>query len=177
MCAKDFFNNVHLFSPIFNNTPTAGPGPASHWSPRRPESARRVSHNLVYCNTIFSLIQLVHEKLTIFTGPSQLQCLHNCKIMVNLAHCTRTQVPFWFVHNFHIFLRQNPPFLSTPKNLDFHRKSSYAPSYPHYPQSFSSFHILPMTKLFHPHFCELVINLPDSTKNLEIPLTFSKGRI
>ncbi len=94
------------------------------------------------------------------------RCLHNCKFMVNLAHCTRTQVPFAVVHIFHIFPRQNPPFFSTAENLDFHRKSSYAPSYPHYPHFFSSFHSVPTTKLFHPHFCEDVINLPVSTKKL-----------
>ena len=94
------------------------------------------------------------------------RCLHNCKFMVNLAHCTRTQVPFAVVHIFHIFPRQNPPFFSTAENLNFHRKSSYAPSYPHYPHFFSSFHSVPTTKLFHPHFCEDVINLPVSTKKL-----------
>ena len=58
-------------------------------------------------------------------------------VMVNLAHCTKITFDFQVIHIIHIDFPHFGGFLSTPKGGHFSGKSSYAPSYPHYPQFFS----------------------------------------
>lgn len=61
-----------------------------------------------------------------------------CDFMVNLAHCTKITFDSQVIHIIHNRLSQIQEILSTPPPVHFRAKSSYAPTYPHYPQFFAT---------------------------------------
>ena len=90
--------------------------------------------------------------------------------MVNLANCTKNLFYSPVVHIIHTVFAKNVEKLCTPHLVHFKGKSSYTPSYPHYPHLFYVYHHLSPSKVHQPDFCVYLINLHISTKNTRIIL-------
>ena len=102
----------------------------------------------------------------------------NPLFIVNQTDCTKIMFDFWLIHFIHI----NPQFpcwnLSTwnmPILLD---KSSYTPSYPHYPQFYprENYHFPGISQLFYfcTHFIKFQFATSFSTKTIDKSRTLSQ---
>ena len=96
-------------------------------------------------------------------------------IMVNLANCTKNLLYSRFIHIIHRLLTQNVEKLYTPFPVHFRGKCSYAPTYPHYPQSFSVYRQFSPSIIFHRVFCGFVLNFHISTKSTRFRLDKNYG--
>ena len=63
--------------------------------------------------------------------------------MVNLAHCTKNVFDPHFIHIIHIDIPPFPPYSSPIASLMFTGKSTYTPTYPHYPHFSPTFYLYP----------------------------------
>ena len=98
-------------------------------------------------------------------------------IIVNQTNCTKIMFDFWLIH----FIHTNPQFscwnLSTRNMPILWDKSSYAPSYPHYPQFYprENFRFSRISHLFYfcTHFIKFHFMTYFSTKPIDKNRTLS----
>ena len=86
-------------------------------------------------------------------------------IIVNPAGCTKNMFCFRLIHTVHNHFPENVQKLYTAPSVHFAGKSSYTPTYPHYPHFFSVYHQFSPDKESEVTFCTHLINFPFSTKN------------
>lgn len=72
---------------------------------------------------------------------------------------------FRLIHTIHNHFPENVQKLCTSTSVRFTGKSSYTPTYPHYPHFFSVYHQFSPDKEICGSFCTHLINFPFSTKN------------
>lgn len=72
---------------------------------------------------------------------------------------------FRLIHTIHNHFPENVQKLYTSTSVRFTGKSSYTPTYPHYPHFFSVYHQFSPDKEICGSFCTHLINFPFSTKN------------
>ena len=135
-----------------------GHSPISYYSPVSVRCRTWIqSYTLYHQPLVYSTDSLLIHKIFIFQDDIKFF------LMVNLADCTKIMFDPQVIHIVHSAGPSQSSDLSTSFFPLFLPKSSYAPTYPHYPhpetvynwKGGSGFQIL--------HFCTHLINLPIST--------------
>ncbi len=139
-------------------------------------------YNLIYSITNLDFIQCFHKYFTFLIHIKKKGFRRTANysdiirhIMVNLANCTENLFYSPAIHIIHTDFPKNVDKLCTSLLVHFKGKSSYTPTYPHYPQFFSVYHHLSPYGTLQFYFCVYLINLHISTKNTRISLDKTKG--
>ncbi len=127
-----------------------------------------LSHTLPKIQIFFLLPILPTLSLSSILFPQLF--LHDSPISPDCTTCTNHTFDSPVIH----FIHTNPPKLcgklSTSKNADFTLFRSYTPSYPHYPQVFSSPPVDFTLSLYLFYFCEHLIKFTFPTTFLPDPI-------